>query len=199
MITFDCASPFLATANGQIYCELETEDRRKWVYRMVPSVDDKSLYNDITPFSQAFVREGKHPSFFDSPITAGLNINDICKYGPGDLNKQGKEGKTSWDSFSYALMMGHNVWMHINAVQEANRIYDQGIYPSMLINDKFIGITLEFKEVVNDIFSTDNKDTANQINDDYQKYLDSIKGTRGTTGKKMTNASSKYKELFEEV
>ena len=25
----------LATANGQIYCELETTDRTKWVYPMV--------------------------------------------------------------------------------------------------------------------------------------------------------------------
>src|SRR6056297_847802 len=79
-ITFDCASPFLATANGQIYCELETQDRTKWVYRMVPSIDDKTLSTDTTPFGQAFVREGKHPSFMDSPITAELQAKDICIY-----------------------------------------------------------------------------------------------------------------------
>ena len=88
---------------------------------MVPSIDDKALAQDTTQFGQAFVREGKHPSFMDSPITADLKAKDICIYGPGDLNKIGKEGKTSWDSFSYAIMMGHNVWMHINAVQEGNR------------------------------------------------------------------------------
>lgn len=227
MITFDCASPFLATANGQIYCELETEDRKKWVYRMVPSIDNLQLSTDTSLFSQAFVREGCHTSFMDSPITQGLKTNDICIYAVGDKNKQGdikvlkgqpllnKDGtpkldssqqpiisekdSTSWDSFSYALMMGHNVWMHINAVQEANRQYDNNIYPSMLINDRFMGIVQEFKQVVNDIFFTDNKDIANKINDDYQRYLDSIKGTRGTTGKKMTNATTKFNELFEEV
>ena len=72
MVTFDCASPFLATANGQIYCELETQDRSKWVYRMVPSIDDKGLAKDTTPFGNAFVREGKHTSFKDSPVTAEL-------------------------------------------------------------------------------------------------------------------------------
>ena len=227
MITFDCASPFLATANGQIYCELETENRKKWVYRMVPSIDDLSLATDTTPFSQAFVREGKHTSFMDSPITNGLVTNDICVYNVGDKNKVGtikvlagtpelnKDGSvkldpdgnpiirnkdsTSWDSFSYALMMGHNVWMHINAVQEANRRYDNGIYPSMLKHDKFIGITQEFKEIANAIFATDDKEKADYINNDYQRYLDSIKGTRGTTGKKMTNAKRKFNELFEEV
>ncbi len=58
-----------------------------------------------------------------------IQMKDICIYAPGDLNKNGKEGKTSWDSFSYALMMGHNVWMHLNAVQEANRQYDLGKLP----------------------------------------------------------------------
>ena len=134
-VTFDCASPFLATANGQIYCELETNDREKWVYRMVPSIDNKAMSTDTTPFAEAFVREGKHHSFLDSPISNGLTAKDICIYGPGDLNKIGKEGKTSWDSFSYGIMMGHNVWMHINAVQEANRQYDNGIIPKMLVEE----------------------------------------------------------------
>ena len=39
-ISFDCASPFLASANGQIYIQTEIVDKEKWVYRMVPSVDD---------------------------------------------------------------------------------------------------------------------------------------------------------------
>jgi hypothetical protein len=51
-------------------------------------------------------------------------------------NKLGKVSKTSWDSFSYAIMMGHNVWMHINAVQEANRQYDAGKCPNMLVDEK---------------------------------------------------------------
>jgi len=40
------------------------------------------------------------------------------------LNKIGKEGKTSWDSFGYALMMAHNVYCHIVAVQRANNLMD---------------------------------------------------------------------------
>jgi len=194
-ITFDCASPFLATANGQIYCELETQDRTKWVYRMVPSIDDKALSTDTTQFGKAFVREGKHPSFMDSPITADLQARDICIYGPGDLNKIGKEGKTSWDSFSYAIMMGHNVWMHINAVQEANRQYDQGIVPAMLVHEKFE--RLVFREVVEEIFSLDNKDSALALIEQYRNFFLTIIGTRGATGKKTISASAKFGELFD--
>jgi hypothetical protein len=197
MVTFDCASPFLATANGQIYCELETEDRTKWVYRMVPSIDDKKLSTDTTKFSDAFVREGKHASFLDSPITDGLQAKDICIYGPGDLNKIGKEGKTSWDSFSYAIMMGHNVWMHVNAVQEANRQYDKGILPDMLVNESFDRVM--FRDIVEAIFATDDRTVADAIIEEYSKYWMSIIGTRGATGKKTMNASTQFGNLFEEV
>ena len=196
-VTFDCASPFLATANGQVYCQVETEDRSKWVYRMVPSIDDKKLATDTTAFAEAFVREGKHDSFLDSPITDGLEAKDVCIYAPGDLNKIGKEGKTSWDSFSYAILMGHNVWMHINAVQEANRQYDSGKIPNMLINETFDRIM--FRDIVEAIFSTDDRSVADAIIQEYSKYWMSIIGTRGATGKKTVNASTQFNNLFEEV
>ena len=196
-VTFDCASPFLATANGQIYCELETNDREKWVYRMVPSIDDKAFAKDSTPFGQAFVREGKHASFLDSPITNGLTAKDICIYGPGDLNKVGKEGKTSWDSFSYGIMMAHNVWMHINAVQEANRQYDNGKIPAMLVDESFD--RLMFRDIVEAIFASDDKQVSHAIIEEYSRYWMSIIGTRGATGKKTVNASTKFADLFEEV
>ena len=195
--TFDCASPFLATANGQIYCELETEDRSKWVYRMVPSIDDKALSSDTTQFGKAFVREGKHPSFLDSPITEQLEAKDICIYAPGDLNKVGKEGKTSWDSFSYAIMMGHNVWMHINAVQQANIQYDKGVIPAMLIDETFDRVM--FKDIVEAIFATSNRQEAEMIIEEYSRYWMSIIGTRGAVGKKTVNASTQFGNLFEEV
>ena len=196
-ITFDCASPFLATANGQVYCELETQDRSKWVYRMVPSIDDKKLAHDTSAFSDAFVREGKHPSFLNSPITDGLQAKDVCIYAPGDLNKIGKEGKTSWDSFSYAILMGHNVWMHINAVQEANRQYDAGRIPNMLVQESFDRIM--FRDIIEAIFATDNRDIAEAVVEEYSKYWMSIIGTRGAIGKKTVNASTQFSNLFEEV
>jgi hypothetical protein len=196
-ISYDCASPFLATANGQVYCQVELNDKDKWVYRMVPSIDDKGLAQDTTPYSQAFLREGKHTSFLDSPVTNGLLANDICKYAPGDLNKVGNEGKTSWDSFSYCLLMAHNVWTHIYATQEANRQYENGIVPKMLVSDNFQ--RLEFNKVVDEIIGCADSDKALDLIKEYNKFWMSIIGTRGATGKKTVNATTKFNELFTEA
>ena len=194
-VTFDCASPFLATANGQVYIQTETEDRAKWVYRMVPSVDDKKYATDNRLFKDAVLQDGIFKNFEDSPISDGLKVSDVCCYKPGDLNKIGKEGKTSWDSFSYAIQMGHNVWHHINAVQEANRQYDNNIIPKMLVDERFDRIY--FKDVVEAIFMTDNRDTANAIIKEFDKFWTSIIGTRGLTGKRSINASAMFNSLFE--
>jgi hypothetical protein len=53
-----------------------------------------------------------------------MTMGDVCYYKPGDKNKLGKESKTSWDSFAYFLMMGHNVYQHIESVQRANALND---------------------------------------------------------------------------
>ena len=113
--------------------------------------------------------EGKHSSFKDSPITTGLEAKDVTIYAPGDLNKIGKEGKTSWDSFSYAIQMGHNVWSHINAVQEANRQYDNGVVPKMLVEERFDRVF--FRDVVDAIFATDSREKAEQIIEDHSKMF----------------------------
>ena len=195
--TFDCASPFLATANGQLYIQTETMDRSKWVYRMVPSIDDKKYAQDTRNFRDAVLADGIFKNFTDSPITKGLTVKDVCIYAPGDLNKIGKEGKTSWDSFSYAIQMGHNVWSHINAVQEANRQYDAGSYPNMLVQEKFD--RLYFRDVIDAIFATDDRDKANMIIEEFSRFWMSIIGTRGATGKKTVNAQTQFTNLFEEI
>jgi hypothetical protein len=193
--TFDCASPFLATANGQIYIQNETEDRSKWTYRMVPSVDNKKYATDNRGFRDAVISDGVFKNFEDSPITDGLKVSDVCTYAPGDLNKIGKEGKTSWDSFSYAIQMGHNVWSHINAVQEANRQYDNGIVPRMLVQEKHD--RLYFRDVVDEIFATDDKEKALKLVDDHSRFWMAIPGTRGAIGKKTVNASTYFGALFD--
>jgi hypothetical protein len=194
-ISFDCASPFLATANGQIYIHNECENREKWVYRMEPTADDKKYSQDSRSFRDAVLQDGIHQVFDDSPVSERLTISDICKYGPGDLNKLGKEGRTSWDSFSYALMMGHNVWHHINAVQTANERYDAGDKPFMLAgrkDDKF-----DFTNIVEHIFSQNDRQKSLNLIQYYESTLDLIIGTRGFTGKRLYQ--SMYNNFFEEV
>ena len=194
-ISFDCASPFLATANGQLYHSIVTENRDKWSYRMSATVDDKKYATDTRLFGDAVRQDGIHPNFEDSPISSRLKISDVCVYQPGMLNKIGKEGKTSWDSFSYALLMGHNVWMHIEAVQRANREYDGGRGPDMLLhpNDRWY----DFRSVIDRVFSARDRQKSLNIIDDHANIWERVIGTRGYTGKRAVNAHTMFNNLFE--
>ncbi len=193
-ISFDCASPFLATANGQVYFENVFENGGKWSYRMAPSADDKKYATDTRKWSTGVVADGIYPRWEDSPISDMLTMKDICIYKPGDLNKVGKEGKTSWDSFSYALLMGHNVWMHITAVQEANRRFDAGDRPYMM---QYSGPGHEkFEDLVEAIFAAPTKQESLDIIEHYSKYWMEIIGTRGFKGKKAVSARPQFNALF---
>jgi len=110
-MSFDSASAFLSTANGLVYTHNLFTPKR-WSYIMEKAPDDKKMKGLDIPFP------------FKSAIGDRLKMKDVCWYGEGDLNKNGKEGATAWDSFSYCLMMGHNVYNHIRAVQIANDMND---------------------------------------------------------------------------
>jgi len=109
--SFDAASPFVAVAYGLSY-NYNTFEAKRLTYSMDPAVDEKDLKG--TSYAMPY----------QSPIMERLTTGDICYLGHGDLNRNGKESKTSWDVFTYALYMSHNVYNHIQAVQEINRLAD---------------------------------------------------------------------------
>ena len=162
---------------------------------MAPSADDKKYSTDTRPWAAGVVADGIYPRWQDSPISKLLTMKDICIYKPGDLNKIGKEGKTSWDSFSYALLMAHNVWMHITAVQEANIRFESGDYPSMM---RYSAPTRDrFEDIVESIFSAKTKEKSLEIIEKYSNYWMEIPGTRGFKGKKTLNANHFFNLNFE--
>jgi hypothetical protein len=198
-ISFDCASPFLATANGQMYHHIDLPHNEKWCYRMSPSADDKKYAVDTRMFRDVVLQDGIFPHFDESPISQHLQIKDVCIYKPGDLNKIKKEGKTSWDSFSYALMMGHNVWTHIEAVQRANREYDAGRHPAMMWNQgtkSRTGDHARFRDIVDAIFAAPTKEDSMAIIKHYSRYWMDIIGTRGFKGDKVISARPQFNALF---
>ncbi len=193
-ISFDCASPFLATANGQVYFENVFEHNSKWSYRMAPSADNKKYATDTRPWAQGVVQDKIYDNWQDSPVSSMLTMKDICIYKPGDVNKNGKEGKTSWDSFSYALLMGHNVWMHLTAVQEANRRFDAGEHPAMM---RYSAPTHElFEDIVEAVFAAPDRQSAEDIIEKYDSYWMEIVGTRGFKGKKAKNSNTMSNKHF---
>ena len=219
-ISFDCASPFLATANGQLYYSINTQHRDKWSYRMDPTVDDKRYATDTRAFGDTVRKDKIHKIFEDSPITSRLKIQDVCIYRDGvrktdaelagvpfdltnpdhyhvlpDLNKIGKIGRTSWDSFSYALLMAHNVWMHIEAVQRANRAFDSGVGPDMLLHPR--DSWYDFARVVDRVFAAHDRQKSLAIIDDHATIWQRIIGTRGYTGDRAVRSDAMFNRHFE--
>jgi hypothetical protein len=109
--SFDAASPFVATAYGLCY-NYNYFMPKKFNYTMDKAIDDKSL------------KGSKLQMPFQSPVMDQLRVGDICCMGLTDTNKNGKVVRTSWDTLSYIFYMAHNVYNHISAVQEANKLAD---------------------------------------------------------------------------
>jgi hypothetical protein len=180
-ISFDCASPFIATANGLVYTNAQHLAKR-WAVIMDKAPDLKALAGKDFPFP------------FESEIGRRLTMGDICHYAAGMLNKIGKEGKTSWDSFSYALMMSHNVYCHIVAVQRANQLMDIEIAkykpdwrhwkktkPDDISDEYSVWVprnVLYFDRFVTELFETKTKQEAFDMIDKARPFLKSMQGAR---------------------
>jgi len=194
-ITFDCASPFLSAAKGLAYYENNIEHNKKWSYRMEKTAENKKYATDNRTFVDAVLQDKIHSTFSSSPITDMLSVKDICYRGIGFLGQHGKETKTSWDTLSYTIMQAHNVYQHISAVQEANKKYEQGIIPKMLINNIN---SVKFNELVDEIFSLNDRQKSLDLIEKHSKYFMQIQGgSYGYTGKRAVNSNTKFEQLFD--
>lgn len=165
---------------------------------------------DKAPDNKALARSDI-PFPFESEIGRRLTMGDICHYAPGMLNKIGKEGKTSWDSFAYALMMGHNVYCHIVAVQRAQQLMDVEVaktkgklnwrhwkkVKSSDMSDEHSDWVprnvLYFANFVEDLFNTKTKAEAFEMIEQAMPFLKSLEGARLQGGP----AQNKFNSLFE--
>ena len=209
-ISFDCASPFIATAHGLVYTNAVHTPKR-WSVIMDKAPDNKGLAGSDIPFP------------FESEFGRRLTLGDIAYYDVGvpktqqelgegvkfdhlnpdhytvvpKLNKLGKiPNKTSWDSFSYALMMGHNVYCHIAAVQRAQHLMDIEIaktkdkltwkhWKKVKANDMSDEYSdwvprniLYFNSFIEDLFNTKTKDEAFEMIEQAGPFLRSLEGAR---------------------
>lgn len=217
-ISFDCASPFVATAHGLVYTGA-VHTSKKFTAVMEKAPDNKALAGSNIPFP------------FESEIGRRITMGDICYYDLGErktdaelgldntgkqikfdhlnpdhynvIPKQNKLGKipnrTSWDSFAYALYMGHNVQCHIDAVQKANHLADiecarfkpdwrhwKKLNAKDANSDQFSNwiprSILYFDRFVKELFETKTLDEAIEMLDSpaAKSFLVSIAGSRNT-------------------
>jgi hypothetical protein len=218
-ISFDCASPFIATAHGLVYTNAQHTNKR-WSVIMDKAPDNKALAGSDIPFP------------FESAIGRRLTMEDIAYYDLGKrktdaeldgakfdhlnpahyhvaprLNKLGKiPNRTSWDSFAYALMMGHNVECHIVAVQRAQQLMDiesarfkpdwrmKGIEGKKEIeySDWVPNKILYFNTFIEELFNTKTKEEAFAMIDSAKQFLKSLEGARLQGGP----ADNEFNHLF---
>jgi hypothetical protein len=194
-ITFDCASPFFSAAKGLAYFNTAIEHNKKWSYQMEKTAEKKSYSNDNRKFRDACLAEGIHKQFTDSPITDMLTMKDLCYRGQGFLGQHNKETKTSWDTLSYTLLQSHNVYTHMSAVQEANRQYEKGIMPKMVMNQFD---EEHFGEIVDSIFAQKDRQKSLAMIESHSSFWMQMKsGSQGFSGKKAMNAMTMFDQLFE--
>ncbi len=145
-VSFDSASAFVSVARGLVYTENEYDMMRKnprFGFTMDKAKDNKKyagnmdrMYADIVP--------GEYETFVTkTPVMDCYREGDICVRGVD------YESKTSWDSLSYVLLMAHNVYQHIEAVQEANRRADAKQVTAIPQN------VLEFIDLVPEVFASE--------------------------------------------
>ena len=182
-LSFDAASPFVNTAYGQTYTHNEFRAKR-FGYFMDRAFDNKDMKGSTMPMP-----------FAHSPIMDRLTVGDICVLGHGDVNRNGKETTTSWDTLSYALYMGHSVYNHITAVQEANRLADMEKHrtPTHWKNWKKVkgssvsnetspyvpGTILMFESFAEEVLDPNNTD-ARQMLEDNKEFLKEISFSDGS-------------------
>jgi hypothetical protein len=195
-ITFDCASPFFSAAKGLAYFNTSIEHNKKWSYQMNKTAEDKKYATDTRKYRDAVLADGIHEVFTDSPVTDKLIMKDLCYRGQGFIGQHGKETKTSWDTLSYTLLQSHNVYQHITAVQEANRQYETGVVPKMVMNETFERI--RFGEIIDEIFSLKDRQKSLDLIESHSRFwMQMQSGSQGISGKKTVNAMTMFDQLFE--
>ena len=140
-VSFDCASPFVSVAKGQVYTKNEFDQVKKnprFGYNMDVAKDHKDYAHGTDPYISK--KELWNLDVHNSPVMQCFKEGDICVKG------HDMESKSSWDSLSYVLIMAHNVYQHIDAVQEANRLCDSRNF------DKVPSKTIEFCDFVKELF-----------------------------------------------
>lgn len=186
-ISFDAASPFVAAGGYALSYNYNYFNPEQLTYAMGRGLDNKGL------------KGSKLGMPFQGPIMERCTVGDLCVMGPGDLNKHGKEGKTSWDTTTYAIVMAHNVYNHIQAVQEINRLADIEYATKIIpyedwdkkkskapLSDFVPNHILFFNSFVQELFSRDGPG-AYELIENYSGHLNKISFKENKTSDEFNN------------
>ena len=160
-ISYDSASPFVVASKGHVYTQNAFEGGKKnprFSYVTHKMIECLEAVGSDKPFP------------FASAPGRLLTLGDICVRDPAITGTA-----TTWDSFSYVLLMWHNLYRQIDAIQEALRIYDM---PSKQVISFIPSDILEFKDLCPEIFTSEK---PFDLIEKHRKMLHKITGVNGDT------------------
>lgn len=167
-ISYDVSSPFTTAAFGNVFLGY-TLDKNAWT--MQASKMDGSRFirggeyvdkegnthyvergdlagEDFLTVLRGFwdekmSKDDTHSVFVETQIGKHLKVEDIC------YNVDPKY-TSSWDVVSYAILMNHNVQVHLEAIFEAQDLYDKNDL------DRVPSDLLELRDAIIEVFKTEN-------------------------------------------
>lgn len=187
-LSYDVSSPFTTTAFGNLFMGY-TLDKSGWTIQSgwvdghdylpghkksnIPFLEElKKVYDKKNLID---IEDGGNSRFIETEIGKKLLMGDIC------VNSDPKLTST-WDVVSYALLMNHNLQVHLTGVFEAQDMYDKrdkNHVPEGL---------LRFQEIIPEIFhcgQTKGRDEAHKLIRKYRKDLNYLAGDVAIAGVPM--------------
>lgn len=184
-MSYDVSSPFTTTAFGNLFMGY-TLDKNGWTIQSswvdgpeyLPGNeksslkfldelrikwDEKKLHN---------IEDGGNSRFVETEIGKKLLMGDICVNTDPDLT-------STWDVVSYAVLMNHNLQVHLTGVFEAQDLYDKGDKEHVPAG------LLRFQEIIPEIFHISSKNgriAALDMVKKYKKDLNFLAGDNASAG-----------------
>jgi len=201
-ISYDVSSPFTTAAYGNLFLGY-TLDKNAWTiqsekldgrhylsqYKTIAERFERRYGRELTPKyrgEEAFLDElrllwkdkfktdiaEQYSTFVETEIGKQLKMKDIC------VNVD-KKLTSTWDVVTYALLMNHNVQVHLEAVFESQDLYDKAD------RNRVPNEMLELKEIIEEILDPATKDPQSLI-DTNRKLLNCLAGEKTEAGIPVT-------------
>lgn len=184
-LSYDVSSPFTTTAFGNLFMGY-TLDKSGWTIQSgwvdgreylpggekadVPFLEElKKVYDQKNLVD---IENGGNSRFIETEIGKKLKMGDICVNTDPELT-------STWDVVAYAVLMNHNLQVHLTGVFEAQDLYDKGDKEHVPHG------LLRFKEIIPEIFhcsATKGRDEALNLIRKYRKDLNFLAGDAALAG-----------------
>ena len=182
------AKSFLVTDKEVALFEQLAPEHRGRVQALSNGVD--ADYFSPDPLRASPYRADELPLVFTGAMDYWPNVDGIAWFVREALPAL----RQRWPSLRLHIV-GHNVWMHIEAVQRANRMFDSGTSPDMLVHP--LNSDYDVARLIDQVFAACDRQKSLQIINDNARIWERVIGTRGFTGKRAVNATSMFNNLFE--